>query len=107
VPRAATDADASDGDDDGDGGAMGTLKPPSSKKRKRAAAAAAAAAAAPESTQLADVTAWAPFGLHPSLLAGLAQMGFAEPTPIQRACLPVRPACARVLRFMPRVGLLF
>ena len=31
---------------------------------------------------------WAELGLHPQLLAGLATQGFAEPTLIQRECLP-------------------
>jgi ATP-dependent RNA helicase DDX24/MAK5 len=87
--RRADDAeDNADDSDDDDVAPVGTLKPPSSKKRKRAAAAAAVAAAAPPAPELADVSAWAPFGLHPDLLLGLSHLGFATPTRVQAECLP-------------------
>ncbi|OAA59873.1 ATP-dependent RNA helicase MAK5 [Niveomyces insectorum RCEF 264] len=35
-----------------------------------------------------DATAWAPLGVAPPLLACLAKLGFATPTPIQAAALP-------------------
>ena len=72
----------------------GFVKPPSKKKRKRlaleAAAAATEAAAAPSrALPLSAVQAgWGSFGLHPLLLSGLAQLGFATPTPVQAATLP-------------------
>eukprot|EP00964_Phaeocystis_antarctica_P162072 scaffold135642_cov48-Phaeocystis_antarctica.AAC.2 len=35
-----------------------------------------------------DMSSWSQLGLHPELLARLAERGFARPTPIQEACLP-------------------
>lgn len=34
-----------------------------------------------------DMTAWAPFDLHPKVAEAIAQMGFGQPTPIQQECL--------------------
>ena len=34
------------------------------------------------------MSSWSQLGLHPELLARLAERGFARPTPIQEACLP-------------------
>lgn len=64
------------------------VKPPSKRKRKAAAEAEALAAIAPCVPAGVDVSAWAPFGLHSTVLQALAQLGFAKPTPIQAAVLP-------------------
>jgi hypothetical protein len=57
---------------------------------KRGIAPAKAKAAAPPAPlpAAADMSAWAPLGLHPVLEAALAAQGFGTPTPIQAACLP-------------------
>lgn len=70
------------------------LKPPSKKKRKREAHAAetdtaGAAASGDVAQQCVDVHAWARFRLHAAVTDGLSRLGFAAPTAVQAAVLPV------------------
>ena len=76
----------------GDGEQQLSLKPPSKKKRKREAQAAAMQAAVPDAAAVvepADTAAWGRYHLHPAVLDGLAVLGFAAPTAVQAAFLPV------------------
>lgn len=49
----------------------------------------AAAAVEPQaSTEHVDMAAWAPFELHSKVEKAIALLGFRQPTPIQKECLP-------------------
>ncbi len=58
------------------------------KKKKKAPPSDPAPEAAPPSSAAVPPSAWDEFSLHPLLVRGLAALGFSQPTPVQRACLP-------------------
>ena len=43
-----------------------------------------------------DMSAWAPLAIHPLLEKALAELGFKEPTAIQRECIPAAAHQGRV-----------
>ena len=75
--RAATESDAT-----------ATLGPTAVEPAEAVHEAEGEAAPVAEADMETDMSSWSQLGLHPELLARLAERGFARPTPIQEACLP-------------------
>ncbi len=76
-----------------DGFCFPTTEEPAGPKKKKAKGEAAAVPAKPKSmpgtsgAAAVDMAAWQGLGLGPGVLNAIANLGFAEPTPIQRECL--------------------
>lgn len=46
-----------------------------------------------------EFNAWTDLRLHPLLMKSIYRLGFKEPTPVQRACIPAAAHQGKVLKF--------